>query len=308
MKSMLYTIILLFAMSSGSLLAQETKVKGLNEQLMSISSSTRWELMDIVPLHFKTYHTQGMLKIGDTFYVTAVRVTRPAKYKGKGPDRTVTDEGAGIGYLFHFDKNGQLIDQIELGEGAAFHPGGMDYDGKYIWIPITKYYPYSESIIVRVDPTTRKVEKMATIDDSVGAIIHDTDNHTLIGMNWDAREFLYWPLNKQSEIINPEKRAAEIRVPNTQSKLAIQDSKYIGQNQFLGFGLTNLGNGKRIGGLEIQDTRNQALLHQVPLALKTTKGIFMTNNPGAVEVTEKGLRFYFIPEDNLSTMYIYLLK
>ena len=87
----------------------------------------------------------------------------------------------------------------------------MDYDGQYIWIPITKYYPYSESIIVRVDPMTLEVEKMATIDDSIGAIIHDTDNQTLIGMNWDAREFLYWPLNQQKEIIHPEKKAAELQ-------------------------------------------------------------------------------------------------
>ena len=305
MRTILYSSIWLLSICCLPLQAQTLKSFELNEQLMSVSSLDRWELMDIVPLSFKTYHTQGMLKIGDTFYLTAVRVTRPPKYKGKGRNRTVQDEGAGIGYLFHFDQKGNLIKQTELGEGAAFHPGGMDYDGQYIWIPITKYYPYSESIIVRVDPMTLEVEKMATIDDSIGAIIHDTDNQTLIGMNWDAREFLYWPLNQQKEIIHPEKKAAELQVSNKQSSLAIQDAKYIGQNQLLGFGLTNLGNGKRIGGFEIRDTRNQALLHQLPLSLKTTKGIFMTNNPCTVERTPKGLRFYFIPEDNLSTLYIY---
>lgn len=306
MRSIIYSI-LLYVGFCCSLQAQEAKTEELSKQLQSISSSTQWELMDIVPLSFKTHHTQGMLKIGETFFLTAVQVTRPPKYKGKGDERTIQDEGAGIGYLFHFDKKGNLLKQIELHEGAAIHPGGMDYDGEYIWIPITKYYPHSESIIVRVNPTTYKVEKMATIDDSVGAIIHDTDNHTLIGMNWDARDFLYWPLNERKEILYPEKKAKEIQVSNSQSKMAIQDSKYIGQNQLLGFGITNV-QGKRIGGFEIRDTRNQALLHQTPIFLKTTKGISMTNNPCTVELTAEGLRFYFIPEDNLSTLYIYKLK
>ncbi len=285
-----------------------SNTKEINQHLMSINSSDKWVLMDIIPLSFNTYHPQGLLKIGDNFYLTSVKVTRSPKYKGKGRDRVIQDEGAGIGYLFQFDPKGNLIKQIELGEGTAFHPGGMDYDGQYIWIPITKYYPYSESIIVRFDPVTQEKRKIATIDDSIGAIIHDTENKTLIGMNWDAREFLYWPLNQQKEVIHPEKRATELQISNKQSSLAIQDAKYIGQNQLLGFGIMNLGNGKQIGGFEIRDTRNQALLHQLPLSLKTTKGVFMTNNPSTVEKNKEGLHFYFIPEDNLSTLYIYELK
>jgi hypothetical protein len=244
--------------------------KRVAKALMS-TDPNEWQLVESIDLKFDTYHPQGMLKVDDTFYITTVKVERRPRYTRQGKQVSIMDEGAGKGYLMQFDAGGNLLKCIELCEGAIFHPGGMDFDGRYIWVPITKYYPYSESIIVRVDPMTLEVEKMATIDDSIGAIIHDTDNQTLIGMNWDAREFLYWPLNQQKEIIHPEKKAAELQVSNKQSSLAIQDAKYIGQNQLLGFGLTNLGNGKRIGGFEIRDTRNQALLHQLPLSLKTTK-------------------------------------
>ena len=73
MRTILYSSIWLLSICCLPLQAQTVKSFELNEQLMSVSSLDRWELMDIVPLSFKTYHTQGMLKIGDTFYLSAVR-------------------------------------------------------------------------------------------------------------------------------------------------------------------------------------------------------------------------------------------
>ena len=40
-----------------------------------------------------------------------------------------------------------------------YHPGGIDYDGEYIWGPVAEYRPNSESIIYKVDAETLKVEK-----------------------------------------------------------------------------------------------------------------------------------------------------
>ena len=45
--------------------------------------------------------------------------------------------------------------------------------------------------------------------------------------------------------------------------------------------------------------------HQVPVLLWTTTGIDMTHNPAWIEPTATGLRGYFMPEDNTSTLYIY---
>ena len=112
------------------------------------TSPSEWEFVGSVDLKFDTYHPQGLLKVGDTFYITTVKVARRPRYSRNGKQITVQDEGAGKGYLIQFDAEGNLLKKIELFEGTIFHPGGKDFDGEHIWVPITKYYPFSRSLIV----------------------------------------------------------------------------------------------------------------------------------------------------------------
>ena len=46
-------------------------------------------------------------------------------------------------------------------------------------------------------------------------------------------------------------------------------------------------------------------LHQVPVPLWTVGGLDMTHNPVWIEPGAAGLRAYFMPEDDRSTLYIY---
>ena len=46
-------------------------------------------------------------------------------------------------------------------------------------------------------------------------------------------------------------------------------------------------------------------LHQVPVLLWTAGGLDMTHNPVWIEPSAAGLRGYFMPEDDRSTLYIY---
>ena len=46
-------------------------------------------------------------------------------------------------------------------------------------------------------------------------------------------------------------------------------------------------------------------LHQVPVLLWTAGGLDMTHNPAWIEPSALGLRAYFMPEDDHSTLYIY---
>jgi hypothetical protein len=46
-------------------------------------------------------------------------------------------------------------------------------------------------------------------------------------------------------------------------------------------------------------------LHQVPLSLWTPGGASLARNPVCLEPTATGLRGYFMPEDNASTLYVY---
>ena len=71
-----------------------------------------WQLIESVDLKFDTYHPQGMLKVGDTFYITTVKVDRRPRYTRQGKQVSVADEGAGKGYLMQFDAGGNLLKRI----------------------------------------------------------------------------------------------------------------------------------------------------------------------------------------------------
>jgi hypothetical protein len=61
----------------------------------------------------------------------------------------------------------------------------------------------------------------------------------------------------------------------------------------------------RLGGLELVDLGDVRPLHQVPVLLWTASGLDMTHNPVWIEPSDAGLRGYFMPEDDRSTLYIY---
>ena len=118
-------------------------------------------------MKFTTHHPQGMVKIGEML----VRVVRrghgcePQRFPQlvDGYDR---DMGEGVGHLFKVDMKGNLLADLTLGEGAIYHPGGIDYDGRYIWVPVAEYRPNSRSIIYRVDPATMKARRCFGFGDS----------------------------------------------------------------------------------------------------------------------------------------------
>jgi hypothetical protein len=277
--------------------------KRVAKALMS-TDPNEWQFVESIDLKFDTYHPQGMLKVDDTFYITTVKVERRPRYTRQGKQVSIMDEGAGKGYLMQFDAGGNLLKCIELCEGAIFHPGGMDFDGRYIWVPITKYYPYSRSLIVRVDVRSHQVEKVCYVDDSIGAIIHDTDNNILVGANWDADEFLTWQLDSALEVKDAELTAAERRHANTAKHLAIQDSKYIGGGKMVGFGLKNGPKG-RVGGFDVIDTRTFEKLRSADIELRTPRKSIVSGNPSTIEIVGDKMRLYFAPEDDKTTLYIY---
>jgi hypothetical protein len=61
----------------------------------------------------------------------------------------------------------------------------------------------------------------------------------------------------------------------------------------------------RLGGIEIIDLSRGLPLFQVPVPLWTAGGLAMTQNPMWLDESDAGLRAYFMPEDDASTIYIY---
>lgn len=307
-KTGLILIVLLFSLLTQAAYGQcspSSKKSDLTlfEYLKEVSSTKQLTLEKTVTLDFPTFHPQGMVKIADFFYLTAVEVIRwPKPYKQplKGYDR---DEGLGVGHLFKFDADGHLIDSIRLGESSIYHPGGIDFDGHSIWVPVCEYRPGGASILYRVDPQTMKAEEVLRCKDAIGAVAYNRESQEIIGMNWGAESFYKWRSDGKRWILQSVER-------NLHQVVHYQDAHYIGNHQMACSGLRTYksADGKQsltIGGIQVIDMQDYRSLYILPVELWTPSGSIMTGNPFYLEKNGRTLYFYFAPEDNHSTLYIY---
>jgi len=253
------------------------------DRVTTLTRTSTWALVRSVPIAFRTFHPQGMVKIGDTLFVSSV------------------DAAGRAGHLFKLTLDGALVADLALGDGAMFHPGGIDYDGAHIWVPVAEYRPDSRSIVYRVDPGAMKAVEMFRFDDHIGAIVRNTDDDTLHGVSWGSRRFYRWPIGAYERVS---------RTLNPSHYVDYQDCKYAGARRMLCTGVTEFRRTAgappfRLGGIDLVDLSDGRPLHQTPVPLWTPGGLVMTQNPVWLEPSDAGLRAYFMPEDDRSTLYIY---
>ncbi len=255
--------------------------------MQKLTRASTWTRVAEVPIAFRTFHPQGMVKIGETLFVSSVDGKR--------------DATEGVGHLFKIDMAGALLGDLRLGEGAIFHPGGIDYDGTYIWVAVAEYRPDSRTIVYRVEPKAMKATEMCRVADHIGAIVHNTDDDTLHGVSWGSRRFYRWTLGSKGTVTTTVNRS---------HYLDYQDCKYVGGRRMLCTGVTEMRQSSnappfRLGGVDLIDLADGRPLHQVPVLLWTASGLDMTHNPVWIEPSAAGLRAYFMPEDDQSTLYVY---
>ena len=306
MRTHVLTAMTLAAVPTVSM-AQSSKIA---EAVKGLASNTNWELVEEVHVGFPTFHPQGMVKIGDTFYVSSVEIIEPTTSYDTPRDGYDRDTGEGVGHLFEIDGSGSLVSETKLGEGSIYHPGGIDYDGEHIWIPVAEYRPNSASIIYRLDPETMEPEEVLRVDDHIGGVVHDTDANTLIGVSWGSRRIYEWPLDADGEAAVLPDEAMALRVDNPSHYIDYQDCQYTGQRQALCSGLgyyrtTPEAEWFQLGGLELINTEDKRPIWQAPVALWAASGRPMTQNPVFVEAAGPGLRAYFMPDDDDSTIFVY---
>jgi hypothetical protein len=297
MRPALHSLIALTVVAVSGQTAPLASRSVLAERVTALTRSSVWKLVASVPIAFRTFHPQGMVKIGETFFVSSVEVR----------DRAA---GKGIGHLYKIDRAGNLVADLTLGEGNIYHPGGIDYDGTSIWVPVAEYRPDSRSIVYRVDPQTMKATEVLRFADHIGAIVHNTDDHTLHGVSWGSRRFYRWTLGRDGTVTNGSTPPERLRTLNTSHYLDYQDCKYAGTRRMLCTGVTEMRQPSatspfRLGGIDLIDLGDGRPIHQVPVLLWTTSGLDMTHNPVWLEPTATGLRGYFMPEDEKSTIYVY---
>lgn len=282
----------------------------LADRATKLTRGTQWKRTATIPVQFPTFHPQGMVKIGDDIFFSTVDIRTPTKRYPQLQDGYDRDTGEGAGYLFKMDSSGKLISALTLGEGAMYHPGGIDYDGKYIWVPVAEYRPNSRSIIYRVDPQTMKAEEMFRFNDHIGGIVHNTDDKSLHGVSWGSRRFYAWPIDAEGKPTNSNVAPGDLRVLNPAQYIDYQDCHYIGGSKMLCSGLNNYRPSPdsavfRLGGIEIVNLKTNSPVWQAPIELWSPSGLPMTQNPFWVEPTGNGVRAYFMPDDDKSTLFVY---
>ncbi len=276
----------------------------LIEKVKKLTPNTVWTQISSVQLKFPTYHPQGMVKVGDYYFMSSVEVIQKPINGGTGE---------GKGHLFKFDGNGNLITKITLGEGSIYHPGGIDFDGKFIWIPVAEYRPNSQSIIYKVDAQTLQITEVLRAKDHIGAIVYDAENKKIHGASWGSRNFYEWELKSSNKHLQANIIHENIRVKNPSFYIDYQDCHYLGQHQMLcsGFQKYAQPNGSivRLGGFEIINLVDKRPIFQVPIKLWSPTGLAITNNPFWVEQNSEGIKAYFVPDDDeASILFIYVAK
>ncbi|TKD70786.1 DUF6454 family protein [Pseudalkalibacillus hwajinpoensis] len=287
------TGVLLISMFT-TVFAENNENHDVTESFKELSRSTNWDKKDQVNLQFDAYHPQGMTQVGDKFYMSSVEIIeKPKKYSNaqNGYDRSA---GKGIGHLFVFSKQGELLKDIKLGEGDMYHPGGIDFDGKNIWVPTAEYRPDSKSIVYKINTETLEVEEAFRVNDHIGGVVHNDKNGKILGVSWGSRKYYVWG-----------KKGNGLKMENNQSHfIDYQDCEYVGQDKMICSGISELDDpnsntGKyELGGLALLDTKTFNIEHEVPVAEFSSEGHVITRNPVFLKKSDNGIKLFAIPDDD----------
>ncbi|MRJ77783.1 hypothetical protein GEV29_14660 [Aeromicrobium sp. SMF47] len=251
----------------------------------AVDRGTQWRLVDKMRLDFPTFHTEGIAFAGDRIFLSAVEILEPTVTYPTPVDGYDRSPGKGVGHVFVMDRQGRLEKDIVLGEGDAYHPGGIEFDGKDVWVPVAEYRPNSRSIVYRVDAESLRVRKQFEVDDHFGGIVLDKSTGHLVGNTWGSRRFAEW-----------DRRGRQLSTwANTSFFVDYQDCQYVPAGKMLCGGVANLPQTPsaggpaatyELGGLALIDLRSHRVLREVPLQQWSTAGHVVTRNP--VKVTADG--------------------
>jgi hypothetical protein len=285
----------------------------VGDRFTTLTRASTWTLERAVPITFPAHHPQGLLKIGERLFFSSVEVTTPPR-RGAGGDGFDRDTGRGVGHLFEVSMAGALVADVVLGEGPIYHPGGLDFDGKDIWVPVAEYRPNSRSIVYRVDPATRTPVEVFRFGDHLGGVAIDTDDRALHAVSWGSRWIYRFALDRAGRPTNAAAPISTLRTANRSHYVDYQDCKYAGQRRMLCTGIADLsgaGGGRplSLGGIDLVDLVTAAPLHQLPVGLRTPGGQSLTRNPSVFEAADGGgVRAYFLPDDDQATLYVYRIQ
>jgi hypothetical protein len=299
------------------LLGEDASAQGRSQVaagIRALSPESTWIELPPIRLRFDAHHPQGMVRVGDYFYLSAVEVTRRPQRSETPGAKFDRDPGIGVGHLFRFAPDGSLDSDLRLGEGTIYHPGGIDFDGHHIWVPVAEYRPRGSSIVYRVTPDPFVQSAVFRFADHIGAVAYDPVAKELHGVNWGSREFYRWKLPERGPVSDAEQPSGGLGRRNPAFYVDYQDCKWLGDGMMACCGLrtygddSSLGSGFPLGGIELVEARIPRPLHQVPVLRRSPSGRVLTQNAFWVEAVLGGLRFWFAPDDGRSVVRVFEVR
>jgi len=157
----------------------------MKSKLELLDQISNKKIANRIPVNFNVYHPQGMTKIDEYFYISTL------DHPGfDNPELKASTSGTG--YLIKAilkDNKFEKIDEIRLGEGMIYHPGGIDYDDNgNIYVPVSEYSPHSKSIIYEISIRTFNPTEYLKWDDHIGAITIVNEIHNMYGFTWGGEK------------------------------------------------------------------------------------------------------------------------
>lgn len=285
--------------TAATLMTTAAGSEGLSDSFATLGKDAMWTEVSAQTLDFPTFHPQGMTAVGDRLFLSSVEVL----------DR---EAGKGTGHLFEMDRNGKKLRETTLGEGALYHPGGIDHDGARLWVSVAEYRPDSRSIVYTVDPETLEAREQFRFADHLGAVAHLPEEGLLVGVSWGARRWYRWKTETRDGAVTvPDPDHPESR-PNGNHYIDYQDMQRVpGKPLLLCAGLQQytVPGGRlpalRLGGIDLVDADGPGAIHQIPVPVRPAGSPAWTQNPFLAEVMEGGVRFLFVCGDDRSTLHIF---
>ena len=179
-------------------------------------------------------HTQGLEIIDGNYYVTARRDdVRPKRAlllrtAGARSDWDVWD-------ITPVDDRGQIR--------TLDHPGGMQSDGKRLWIPLAESKRGGRSVIRAFQlkemtvGRTLKSDFEFPVNDHIGAIAVSAESKLILGASWDTEKIYVWEFTGllRQTLADTELKARGLGFmagPEGRAGVAVQDWKRVGDRLF----------------------------------------------------------------------------
>jgi hypothetical protein len=196
--------------------AQSTPdAKEIADLLAHLEPFENWKHFADINLPFDTYHSQGIVKIGASFYLTAI-------------------EGSLSGHLiqFTFDDGAheaRLVKAIQLTDPAwpkRIHPGGIDYDPhtQRIWCPLAEKTASTSTSILTIDPRDLSYKIVGSLEDHLGTTIVDVASRRIRTIDYHTGMYSF-PLQPDGSF--PGVHSA-LKFVLPAEPIEYQDCKYVG--------------------------------------------------------------------------------